>query len=130
MLVIEHFGRAPPLDVQFAFAPPLANHEGKPFANEPPFSTRIAAMEPRFYRDMEFDDYYPFQNHAGLTRIGRSLRPDIKETQLDFEATVTLRDPIRDDQRYETRYALDLRDLMGYAMYFRAAEEGATEAAQ
>jgi hypothetical protein len=129
MLVIEHFGGGPALDVQFTFSPPLVNHEGKTFADEPPFSTGIAVMRPEFQREIEFDDYYQFQNRAGLTRIVGSLGVPVDKVRLDYDATVTLRDPIGDDQKYETRYKLDLRDLMPYTMDFRPSEDGATEAA-
>ncbi len=129
VLVIEHFGGGPALDVQFTFSPPLVNSEGTTFANEPPFSTGIAVMEPGFRREIKFDDYHQFQKRAGTTRIGsRVIRADIEETRLDFEATVTLRDPIGDDLRYETRYKLDLRDLMPYTMDFLAEAEPQPEA--
>jgi hypothetical protein len=123
MLVIEHFGGGPALDVQFTFSPPLVNHEGKTFADEPPFATGIALMRPGFRREIDFDDYYQFQNRAGLTRIVGSLGVSVDKVRLDYDATVTLRDPIGDDQQYETRYKLDLRDLMAYTMDFRAEAE-------
>lgn len=122
-LVIEHFGGGPALDVQFAFSPPLVNHEGKTFADEPPFSTGIAVMAPKFRREIMFDDFYPFQDRAGLTRIVGSMGHPIETTRLSFEATVTLRDPIGDDQQYVTRYRLDLSDLMLYRMEFRPEPE-------
>jgi hypothetical protein len=123
VLVIKHFAGGPALDVQFSFTPPLVNHEGKTFADEPPFSTGVAVMTPGFHREVEFDDYYEFQNEAGLTRIVGSLGHEIDTTQLSFEATVTLRDPIGDDQQYVTRYRLDLSDLMPYTMEFPAVPE-------
>jgi hypothetical protein len=86
-------------------------------------------MKPGFRREIEFDDYYRFHGQAGVTKIGTMLGVPVEETRLDFEATVTLRDPIGDDQQYETRYKLDLRDLMPYTMDFRPSEDGATEAA-
>jgi hypothetical protein len=130
MLVIEHFGGGPALDVQFAFDPPLVNSEGKTFAKELPFSTGIAVMKPEFRREIEFDDYYRFHGQAGATRIGkRVIWADIEETRLDFEVTVTLRDPIGDDQQYTTRYKLDVSDLMPSTLDFRPSEKGASGAA-
>src|SRR5215218_5243397 len=123
MLVIEHFGGGPALDVQFTFSPPLVNHEGKTFADEPPFSTGIAVMAPRFRREIEFDDYVRFHDQAGVTRIMDNMGDPIETTRLSFEATVTLRDPIGDDQQYVTPYKLDLADLMPYTMEFRAEAE-------
>jgi hypothetical protein len=129
VLVIKHFGGGPALDVQFAFDPPLVNSEGVTFVDDPPFSTGIAVMAPKFRREIEFDDYYQFQNRAGVTRIiGGVIGAAIDETRLDFEATVTLRDPIGDDQRYKTSYKLDLRDIMPYTMDFPAEAEPQPEA--
>jgi hypothetical protein len=129
MLVIEHFGGGPALDVQFAFDPALVNSEGKTFAKELPFSTGIAVMKPGFRREIEFDDYYRFHGQAGATRIGkRVIRADIEETRLDFQATVTLRDPIGDDQQYTTRYNLDVSDLMPSTLDFHSSEKGASGA--
>jgi hypothetical protein len=129
MLVIEHFGGGPALDVQFSFDPPLVNSEGKTFARELPFSTGIPVMAPKFRREIEFDDYYRFHAEAGATRIATMLGVPIEETRLDFAATVTLRDPIGDDHPYTIRYTLDPRDLMPSTLVFRPSEEGATEAA-
>jgi hypothetical protein len=122
MLVIEHFGGGPALDVQFAFDPPLVNSEDKSFAKELPFSTGIPVMAPGFRREIEFDDYYGFHAQAGVTRIGTMLGVPIEETRLDFEVTVTLRDPIGDDQPYTIRYTLDPRDLMPSTLVFRPAK--------
>jgi hypothetical protein len=125
MLDHEHFGGGPALDVQFAFTPPLVNSEGKTFAKELPFLTGIPVMAPGFRREIEFDDYYRFHAQAGATRIGTMLGVPIEETRLDFEATVTLRDPIGDDQPYTIQYTLDPRDLLPSTLVFRPSEEGA-----
>jgi hypothetical protein len=54
-------------------------------------------MSPQFRREIEFDDYYQSHNRAGVSRIGTMIGSAIEETRLDFEATVTLRDPIGDE---------------------------------
>jgi hypothetical protein len=82
-------------------------------------------IAPGYRREIEFDDYYRFHDRAGITRIVGNMGYAIEQTPLSYEAVVTLRDPIGDDQTYETRYRLDLRDLMPYTM-IDAPSEGET----
>ena len=69
VLAIKHFGGGPALDVQFAFKPPLVNHEKRDFQDDPPLSTGIAVMPPGYYHEMDFSDFLEFHNRAGLTRV-------------------------------------------------------------
>ncbi len=73
------------------------------------------------------DSHYPwtsfrgsrhaFYDHAGFSRIvGPNFRHTVNAVPLYFEAIVSLRDPIGDNQIYETTYRMDLSHLMPYTM--------------
>ena len=117
MLVIEHFGGGPALDVQFSFSPPLVNHTRRDVGGEPPLSTGVAVMPPGYRKEIEFDDFGEYQGLAGITRLAVGMANLSTEiVPLLFETTISLRDPLGDDQVYRTTYQLDLRQLMTYAM--------------
>jgi hypothetical protein len=113
--------------VQFAFNPPLVNRDGKDFTDEPPFSTGIAVFAPGESRVIEFDDFYRYQDEAGLPQWAIPMGIPVNSVPVAFQLTITLRDPLGDNQLYRTDYPLSLRDLMTYTMRDTLIEDTAPE---
>ena len=116
ILTIKHFGGGPALDVRFEFDPPLVNRDRKDVAQEPPLSTGIAVLGPGESRVVDFDDFLRYQDDAGLANWAIPSGLPVAAVPLEFRATITLRDPLGDDQQYTDTYDLSLRDLMTYTM--------------
>jgi hypothetical protein len=119
VVIIKHFGGGPALDVRFRFDPPLRNHDGETFEATIPFSTGIAVMPPHESQEVKFADYAPFYEQAGFERLGIGGDEDKMDIPLEFQATISLRDPIGDDQVYTSSYTMDLAHLMPYTMVER-----------
>jgi hypothetical protein len=123
VLIVKHFGGGPALDVRFEFDPPLVNRDGQDIGQDPPLSTGIAVLGPGESRVIDFANFYRYQDDAGLANWARPMGLPVSAVPVGFRVTITLRDPLGDDQVYADSYDMSLRDLMTYTMRDTLAEE-------
>jgi hypothetical protein len=108
VLMIGHYGGGPARNVRFEFKPPLVNHEGTDIGAKPPFSTGIPLMVPGQRQRVWFADFSTYQ----LDWLINESPQGIVSIPSKFATTITLNDPLADDQEYKTTYVLDLEHLL------------------